>query len=93
MYRSVTADKAVEVVSTIPEPRPEYKPEPKPEKPVYPRTYQTIVQAGQFRTIVWLEIGPGKYKSFESDEAADKYNPETDDRKDERKPGGSPAGN
>jgi pilus assembly protein CpaB len=98
VFKSATGDKAVEISEPkkpvdpplVVEKKPE--PEPKPEKPFYPRTYQTIVQGGRFVTIVWLEIAPGQYKSFESDEAADKYNP-NDEKKDEKKPAGSPAGN
>jgi pilus assembly protein CpaB len=99
VFRSATSDKAVEIsepkkpvdppMAVAPMPKTE---EPKPEKVVYPRFYQTIVQGGRFVTIVWLEVAPGQYKSFDSDEAADKYNP-ADDKKDEKKPAGSAAGN
>jgi hypothetical protein len=101
VFKSVTADQAVEIagpkkepVAAAPpkaDPKPEPEPEPKPEKVTYPRSYQTIVQGGRFVTIVWLEIAPGQYKSFESDEAADKYNP-ADDKKDEKKDDKKPSG-
>jgi pilus assembly protein CpaB len=96
VFKSATADKAVEITEPKKPVDPPVAPmpkadEPKPEKPFYPRTYQTIVQGGKFVTIVWLEIAPGQYKSFDSDEAADKYNP-ADEKKDEKKPAGTPGG-
>ncbi len=99
VFKSATGDKAVEIaepkkpvdppVAVAPMPKAD---EPKPEKTFYPRTYSTIVQGGKFVTVVWLEIAPGQYKSFDSDEAADKYNP-NDEKKDEKKPAGPPGGN
>jgi hypothetical protein len=77
VFKSVTADKALEIVKPEPpvvvEKKPEPKPEPKPEEKVYARFTTTIVTNGQFRKVVWLEVAPDQWKDFESDEAANKY--------------------
>jgi pilus assembly protein CpaB len=48
------------------------------EKKKLPRFEQVIQEAGKAKRVIWLEIGPEKWKQFNSEKEADDYKPEAD---------------
>jgi len=51
------------------------------EKKHFPRFETTIVEGGRAKRIIWLEVGPSKWKRFDSEREADAYQPEPESGK------------
>ena len=84
LFKSLTGNEMVK--EEKPELAPAIKPDPKEllsAKPAevtplikYPRFDTTIIEAGQARRVIWLEVAPSKWKRFDSEREAAAYKPE-----------------
>lgn len=73
LFKSLTEDKAVEVAK--PDPK-NPKVTPTVAEPKKFNRFETVIQeAGQAKRIIWLEIGPDKWKRFDTEKEAADYKP------------------
>ena len=78
LYKSLTANKALDLENPAPPPTPET-----PERPKLPRYEQVIQEGGRIIRVIWLEVAPNKWKRFDNAKDADEYKPELEKPKED----------
>jgi pilus assembly protein CpaB len=90
LYKSLTGKEMVQVEKPAPTGPVSPPPEAKPAlaaKIKLPRFDQVIQEGGQAKRVIWLEVGPDKWKRFDSEKEASEYKPDADAHKAEDKAG------